>query len=92
MSFKTSVVAVPHPALGHEPFAVLDNLNGKSEEEIKEHVLHALGGDYVLGGAVSLKQIRLHKFPINATHKIVKFEVRTAVLEHIYWTLLNARD
>ena len=92
MPFKTSVVAVPHPALGHEPFAVLENLNGKSEEEIKEHVLHEFGENYVLRGAVSLKQIGLYKFPINATHKIIKFEVRTAVLEHIYWTLLNARD
>jgi hypothetical protein len=76
-------VAFPHPTLGHEPFAVLSDLNGKNEDQIKNHVLRMLGEGYALGGLSSLKQIGLQEFPINATHKIIKFEVLTAVMKHL---------
>ncbi|MCJ1247983.1 hypothetical protein MMC30_005198 [Trapelia coarctata] len=80
---QTSVVAVPHRSLGHEPFAVLSDFNGKNEAEIKNHVLLTLGKDYALGGLLSLRQIGLDKFPVNATHKIMKSEVQSAAIAHI---------
>lgn len=81
--YKTSVVAVPHPVLGHEPFAVLSTINDKNETDIKEYVCRMLGPDYALGGLSSLKQIGFQEFPVNATHKIIKFEVQMAVEQHL---------
>lgn len=62
---------------------MLANFNGKNKDEIKNHVLRMLGKDYALGGLFLLKQIGLQEFPVNATHKIIKFEVQTAVVEHL---------
>ena len=76
-------MAVPHPALGHEPFAVLSNLNEKEGDDIKDHVWRVFGEDYTLRGLSSLKQIGFHEFPVNATHKIMKFEVQEAVIKHL---------
>ena len=74
---------IPHPTLGHEPFAVLAHFNDKHEDDIRDHVVRTLGKDYALKGLVPLKQIGLHDFPVNASHKIVKFEVQQAVLDHL---------
>ena len=81
--YKTSVVAVPHPVFGHEPFAVLSTFNDKSATDVKEHVSRMFGPDYALAGLSSLKQIGFHEFPVNATHKIIKFEVQMAVEKHL---------
>lgn len=74
---------IPHHVLGHEPFAVLSKYNGKTEDEIKNHVRAVLGRDYAFGGLSSLKQRGLLEFPVNPTHKIIKFEVQTAVMKHL---------
>lgn len=81
--YQTCVVAVPHPLLGHEPFAVLSTFNDKNENDIKDHVCRMFGPEYALAGLSSLKQIGLQEFPVNATHKIVKFEVQMAVEQHL---------
>ena len=83
MSVKTIVVPAPHHVLGAEPFAVLSSYNGKTEAQIKDHVRAVFGRDYALGGLTSLKQLGLVKFPLNATHKVVKSEVQTAVVRHV---------
>jgi hypothetical protein len=76
-------VAVPHPTEGYEPFAVLSNFNDKSADEIRNHVLNTFGGDYALGGILLLEQIGPDKFPVNATHKVVKYVVQEAVTEYL---------
>lgn len=76
-------MSVPHPVIGDEPFAVLSNYNGNTEDEIKEHVRSVFGQDYALGGMTSLKQLGLQEFPINPTHKVIKSEVQTAALRHL---------
>ena len=76
-------MATPHHVLGHEPFAVLSKYNGKTEDEIKNHVRALLGRDYALGGLSLLAQLGLHAFPVNPTHKIIKFEVQKAVMKHL---------
>ncbi|KAI8623046.1 acetyl-CoA synthetase-like protein [Xylariaceae sp. FL1651] len=77
----TCVVAVPRPALGCEPFAVLSTLNGFTEDQIRDHVVEMLGDAYSLGGVVSLAQIGLAAYPISATHKILKLEVQKSVMQ-----------
>ena len=62
---------------------VLSNYNGKNEYEIKRHVRNVLGRDYALGGVTSLKQLGLHEFPVNPTHKVIKSEVQTAVMRDL---------
>lgn len=74
---------VPHPELGHEPFAVLSNCNGTTEDNVKSHVLQMFGQDYALRGVSSLEQIGLYEFPVNATHKIIKFQVEATVMEYL---------
>ncbi|RYO97394.1 hypothetical protein DL765_011238 [Monosporascus sp. GIB2] len=82
-SAQTIVVPVQHHVLGAEPFAVLGSYNGKTEEEIKEHVRTSLGRDYALGGLASLKQLGLLEFPVNPTHKVMKSEVQREVENYL---------
>jgi 4-coumarate--CoA ligase len=79
------VVAVPHHVMGFEPFAVISSHGDKTEAQIKDHVRAALGRDYALAGLASLKQLGLVEFPVNQTHKVVRSEVRSAVLKHLEW-------
>ncbi|KAK4233722.1 hypothetical protein C8A03DRAFT_19245 [Achaetomium macrosporum] len=80
---QTIVVSVPHDVLGAEPFAVLSAYNGKTADQIKERVRAVLGKHYMLGGLVSLEQLGLAAFPLNPTHKVVKSEVQTAVVNYL---------
>ncbi|KAK4141043.1 uncharacterized protein C8A04DRAFT_31362 [Dichotomopilus funicola] len=80
---QTVVVATPHPVLGSEPFAVLHSLQRKTEASIRAHVKKTLGENYALGGLVTLEQLELVEFPLNATHKVVKSEVQAAVLRYL---------
>jgi 4-coumarate--CoA ligase len=72
-----------HPVVGHEPFAVLGSYNGKTQEQVKEHVRSVFGKDYALGGLASLKELGLLEFPVNQTHKIVKSKVQEDVERHL---------
>lgn len=40
------------------------------------------GQDDALGGLLSLKQMRLHEFPADATRKITKVEVQTLAMKY----------
>ncbi|KAI5922023.1 hypothetical protein F4810DRAFT_712059 [Camillea tinctor] len=62
-AMRTIVVPVTHHVLGTEPFAVLSSHNGKTEQQIKDHVRIVLGKDYALGGLASMKQLELVEFP-----------------------------
>lgn len=77
-----------HPLLGQIPFAVLSSLNGKTEEEIKNHLLRTFGNDYALGGLCTLEDVGLSEFTVNATHKIIRSEVENAVQRKYSGTLL----
>lgn len=79
---QTIVVPVPHHVLGVEPFAVISSYDVGTERKIKDHVRAVLGTNYSLGGLSSLKQLGLMEFPVNLTHKIIKSEVRKAVLKY----------
>lgn len=74
---------VPHPVLGAQPIAVVESFTNVSVEQVKQHVCTAIGDEYALGGVVCLKQLGLARFPVNATHKIIKSELQEAVLK--YW-------
>lgn len=80
---QTSVVAIPHPTLGQEPYAVVSSMRGKSEEDIKQQVLDMFGKDYQLAGACSLKQLGVEEFSLNASGKIMKIDLQKAVLAYL---------
>ncbi|KKK23173.1 hypothetical protein ARAM_002144 [Aspergillus rambellii] len=81
-SKEVCVVSIAHPELGHEPFAVLASLNGKTEAQIKQHVIRSFGQKYALGGVSTLEQLGLREFPVNATHKLIKADVQSAVAKY----------
>lgn len=71
----------PHPTLGQEPFAILRSFNGKSESDLKAHVIATYGPDWVLGGAIELKTLGLESFPLNLTGKVQKLDLLAALAE-----------
>ena len=77
------VLPVPHPELGQEPFAVVRERNGKTDEGIKHRVVETFGSDYALAGVASLDELGLTDFPLNATAKIQKFDLQERVVELI---------
>ena len=64
---QSCVLGLTHETLGQEPFAIAKNLNGKTKEEITEHVLEMFGKDYALGGIATLSELEMVGFPVNAT-------------------------
>ncbi|KAF2017039.1 putative amp dependent CoA ligase [Aaosphaeria arxii CBS 175.79] len=80
---QTVVVPAPHRVLGAEPFAVVDTSKMATNEQIKDHIRAILGRDYALGGVVELKQLGLVDFPVNATHKIIKTDIQSAVARYL---------
>lgn len=72
---QTSVVGVPHPILGQAPCAVVKSLGSNTKEAVKKHVLEIFGPDYALGDVLTLEELALEDFPVNATGKILKREL-----------------
>ena len=62
---------------------MLSSFNGKTEAQIKDHIGNAFDRSYALGGLASLKQLGLVEFPLNATHKVIKSEIESAVMRHL---------
>ncbi|KAH7303303.1 hypothetical protein B0I35DRAFT_446937 [Stachybotrys elegans] len=85
---QTCVVAIPKPPLGQEPFAVVSDLDGFAVDQVINHVRETLGERHGITGVASLKEIGLDRFPVNATHKIVKSEVQKAVFEYMGGNLI----
>ena len=65
------------------PIAVVSDLTDKTEDQIRSHVVDVLGQDYSLDRILSLRQLGLSKFPVNATHKVVRSEVQRAVAAYL---------
>lgn len=77
------MIGVPHPILGQEPFAIVKTFGDKSEAETTQHILDLFGKDYALGGAVSLEQLGLDAFPLNATGKVIKSSLLERLLNFL---------
>lgn len=73
----------PHPTLGQEPFAIVEDFNGKSINEIRAHVIAVCGRDSQLGGAADLTSLGFASFPINLSGKIQKTDLIRPVEEYI---------
>jgi 4-coumarate--CoA ligase len=65
------------------PFAVLARYAGKTEAQIRRHVVRVLGKSNALNGVVYLHQLGLERFPVNRTHKIARGDVEGAVLAYL---------
>lgn len=63
------------------PFAVLEH-SSRTETEIKTHITITLGEENALQGVLFLQDLGLERFPVNATHKIIRSEVEAAVLQY----------
>lgn len=74
---------MPHKVLGSEPYAVVRSLGDRRPDDINQLVRRTFGGHYTLGGVLSLTDIGLDKFPVNATYKIMKTEVQRAVVHYV---------
>ncbi|PPJ57210.1 hypothetical protein CBER1_02812 [Cercospora berteroae] len=80
---SAAVLAWPHATFGQVPFAVVEDLHGKTAEEVKSQVLIMFGKDYALEGVVTLRQLELESWPLNATGKIMKLELIPKVREYL---------
>jgi 4-coumarate--CoA ligase len=74
-----SVIGWPHPEMGEAPLAIVENLNGKTTEQILEEVIRKFGPEYALEKVITLEQLGLRAWPLNATGKIMKTELKSAV-------------
>lgn len=77
------VVSIPHHVLGEEPYAVVADFKGRSQQEVCQRVREVFGSGSALGGVVSLKQLGWTAFPMNATRKIVKGDVKAAARSYV---------
>lgn len=77
----TSLIGWPHAEMGEAPLIIVENLNGKMVEEVKEEVLKKFGREYALEYVVTFEQLGMQKWSINATGKILKTELRSKVEE-----------
>ncbi|GKZ22355.1 putative NRPS-like protein biosynthetic cluster [Aspergillus brasiliensis] len=74
---------VAYPAIDPRPIAVLSGMTDRAEDQIRAHVVDILGQDCLLDRVLSLQQIGLSAFPVNATHKVVRAEVQQAVAKYL---------
>ena len=82
-NIQAVVFGVDHPVYGAEPWTVLGSFNDKTEADVKQHILDKFGKDYALGGAVSLTDLGYTAMPLNTTGKIVKLDLKKALLTHL---------
>ncbi|KAM3422737.1 4-coumarate--CoA ligase-like 2 [Cercospora zeina] len=80
---SAAVLAWVHAALGQVPFAVVEALHGKTAEEVKMQVVAMFGKDYALEGVVTLQELGLDSWPLNATGKIMKLDLLARVEEFL---------
>lgn len=77
------MVGIPHETLGEEPFGIVkDFRNGKTSEMLQSSIVEQFGSEYALGGVVSLGQLGISGWPLNATNKIMKIELKDAVIKY----------
>ena len=66
--------------MGQVPVAVVASLHTpQAKDDIQNHFVHTFGPDYSLRAVVTLQEIGLDRFPVNATHKVVKQSLEQAV-------------
>lgn len=78
---RAQVIGIPHPTLGEEPFAVIESLDkGVDAADLETLIVDMFGKEYALGGVLTLAQLRLSEWPLNATGKVLKLELKEAAL------------
>lgn len=78
------MVDLPHKILGQEPFAVVKEYqSGVDEASIKKLIVDKFGHEYALGGVFTLSQLGMSAWPLNPSGKVMKIELREAVMEEV---------
>ncbi|KAH8711847.1 putative amp dependent CoA ligase [Phaeosphaeriaceae sp. PMI808] len=76
---QTCVVGIPDTQLGEAMYAVVKNRNGKTKEDIIQHINDCLGERYALDKVLALEELGLSEFPVNRTFKIIRRSVQEAI-------------
>lgn len=72
---------VPHPDYGEVAMAIVRSPEHAADSsQIKKVVTDSLGSDYALHDVKSLADIGFEAWPLNATRKIAKHELKSAYL------------
>lgn len=78
------MIDVAHPILGQEPFAVVEGYDqGVDSSTLERLIIDRFGHEYALGGVLTLSQLGLSTWPLNATGKVMKIEVKAAVASYL---------
>lgn len=78
---QTAVVDIPHSEFGQEPFAIVEDYKeGMDKARVEQIIIDKFGREYALGGVCTLHELGLSTWPMNATGKVVKTELKEAVL------------
>lgn len=77
---RSSVLGLDHAVLGQVPVAVVQGLNSaRDKENVEEHVIKTFGDDFALAGVMTLQELGLLEWPLNATSKIMKRDLHRLV-------------
>ncbi|KAK4994538.1 hypothetical protein LTR66_005449 [Elasticomyces elasticus] len=81
---QAQVIGISHPIVGEEPIAIVQS-HGKhiDLDSVRQAVVDGLGPDYALAGVLTLDQLGLLDFPINATGKVMKGQVKDAAVRYL---------
>lgn len=77
---QTVVLKIAHAqGGGYEPIVVISALPDSRAAEVVEHVKQTMGVNYVPARLLTLDDLGLKEFPVNATFKIAKSVLEQAV-------------
>lgn len=62
---------------------MLQTLKQIDAHAIQDQVVRLLGTDYQLAGIISLEALGMTTFPVNDTRKIIKSQIKEAVMRYI---------
>ncbi|KAK5007522.1 hypothetical protein LTR28_005184, partial [Elasticomyces elasticus] len=81
---QAQVIGISHPIEGEEPIAIVQS-HGKpvDVDSVRQAVIYALSHDYTLAGVLTLDQLGLVDFPINATGKVIKGQLKDAAVRYL---------
>ena len=63
--------------------AIVQDLHGSSSASLEKLIVDKFGPDYALGRVLTLDQLGFADWPMNATEKIMKLDLRNAAVAYL---------